>query len=88
MNQSMTVSIDGLRRNIASAFTDVHNALCDEFPDYANSDDTQNAMMQLRSMIGAAMCVYSENPDDKFTDMADEIDILLPSFDQIDQGEK
>jgi len=86
VNQSMTVSIDGLRRNIAKAFKGVHNALCDEFPDYAESEETQNAMIQLRSMIGAAMCVYSENPEDKFTDMADSIDILLPSLERIEQG--
>jgi len=84
----MTVSIDGLRRNIARAFTDVHTALCDELDDYKNSEETKEAMINLRSIIGASMCVYSSNPDDKFTDMSEKIDSLLPSFEQIEEGIK
>jgi hypothetical protein len=84
----MTVSIDGLRRNIAKSFKDVHNALCDESPTYPDCYEIKDAMIRLRSTIGASMCVYSENPADLLTDMADKIDTLLPSFEQIEQGEK
>jgi len=86
----MKVSMDGMRRNIARAFADVHEALCDEFEGYATGEGevTNDAMIKLRSMIGAAMCVYSENPDDLFNNLEPEIDFILPSFEKIEGGVK
>jgi hypothetical protein len=86
----LTVSIDGLRRNIARSFADVFRAIKDEVPNWDDDSEyseTRHAMINLRSMIGAAMCVYSTDPADLFSNMEDQIDVLLPRFEEITGGQ-
>ena len=48
---------------------------------YDNRDRLQDALWDLRSMIGAMMCVYSADPDDFFSNMTDEAEKLAEPTD-------
>lgn len=71
----MKASMDGLRRNLASAY---RLALFG----YRSVKEPPSALTEgleeLRSMIAGSMCIYSEDPEDLFSDMANEVDKLLP----------
>jgi hypothetical protein len=74
----MTVSVDGLRRNLARAYCDSIDGFREitEGRDLEEFSTLKEGLDDLRQMIGALMCVYSPNPDDLMTDMADESDRL------------
>jgi len=70
------VSIDGLRRSLATSYNEAVAAF-----KYDNRDRLQDALWDLRSMIGAMMCVYSADPDDFFSNMTDEAEKLAEPTD-------
>jgi len=63
----MKVSVDGLRRNLGRVFNEAVDAFKND--DRATMKD---ALWGLRQMIGGMMCVYSDDPDDLFSNMTDE----------------
>jgi hypothetical protein len=74
----MTVSVDGLRRNLAGAYSKAIRGFCEiQKPlDPYEYETLKEGLDDLRQMIGALFCIYSPNPDDLMTDMADEADKL------------
>ena len=67
----MKVSVDGLRKSLGRAFNEAVAAF--------KADDREaleDALWGLRQMVGGMMCVYSDNPDDLFTNMTDEAEKL------------
>jgi hypothetical protein len=85
----MKVSMDGLRRNLASAYSKAVDGFHDvtEGRDLDEFSELKNGLDELRQMIAALMCVYSPNPDDLMTDMEAMID-KLPFADPADvEGE-
>ena len=80
----MKVSVDGVRRNLAStynaavlAFNDMTDLEgCDS--DYKEDlNDLRKVLIEMRQHLAFLMCTYSDNPEDLFTDMSDEADNLL-----------
>jgi hypothetical protein len=85
----MQVSVDGLRRNLARAYTKAVSGYREAID--ANGFDSsfeqlKEGLDDMRQMIGAMFCMYSTDPEDMFSDMADEAD-ALPFADQADQEE-
>jgi len=74
----MTVSVDGLRRNLARAYEKTIEGFREvtEGRDLDDFETLKDGLDDLRQMIGALFCIYSPNPDDLMTDMADESDKL------------
>ena len=76
---TMRVSMDGLRRNLASAYkkavSGYREAVSENGYDCSFSD-LRDGLDELRQMIGALMCVYSKDPEDEMSDMADDCDSL------------
>lgn len=70
----MNVSFDGLRKNLARSFNEVCRNIVD-----GSEEDIEEALMDLRSMIGALLACYdpSKQPED-FNMLADEV--KLSSF--------
>jgi hypothetical protein len=86
----MKVSMDGLRRNLASGYVKTIDGfrevtegreLCDGF------DQLKEGLDEMRQMIVGLMCCYSEDPDDLMTDMSDEAD-KLPFADPAEDNEE
>ena len=75
----MKVSVDGLRRNLMNAYNKSVRGYRElsEFCDIDDLFDLKEGLDELRQMIGGLMCVYSPDPSDLMTDMADEADRLL-----------
>jgi hypothetical protein len=75
----MKVSVDGLRRNLARAYCKTVRGYQDHKKDdndiYALAD-IKDGLDDLRQMIGAFMCMYSDDPDDLMTNMTDEAEKL------------
>ena len=78
----MKVCMDGLRRNMARAYTkavsEFRFALSAETHwDKADAmSELGDALAELRGYIGGFMCVYSENPEDEMSNLGDESDLL------------
>ena len=75
----MKVSIDGLRRNMGEAYKKAvygYRWAIDQNNDDDSFDDLKTGLEELRSMIGAFMCIYSDNPDDMMSNMTDYSDTL------------
>lgn len=85
----MTVSMDGLRRNLASAYERTVRGYRDVLSEngYDDSfDELKEGLDDLRQMIAALMCVYSSDPEDLMNDMGDECD-KLPYADPSDASD-
>jgi hypothetical protein len=75
----MKVSVDGLRRNMARAYNKAIDGYqyaieCHDGDDF---ETLKEGLDELRQMIGGLMCVYSDDPEDLMTNMADEADKLF-----------
>ena len=68
----MKVNMDGLRRSLGRAYNDTARAYVTN-----DRDALVDGLAELRSMVGALMCIYSKDPDDVMSDMTDEADKLL-----------
>jgi len=82
--------MDGLRRNLASAYTKAVEGFREAGGlDHDDFDSLKKGLDELRQMIGALFCVYSLDPYDLMTNMADEAD-ELPYADpkDTDEGEE
>lgn len=76
----MKVLIDGLRRSMAREYNAAIRAfrnLEHEVRDTFEMQELRDHLTELRKLIGGLMCVYSDNPDDLFSNLADEADGLL-----------
>jgi len=76
---AMTVNVDGLRRNLMNAYNKSVRGYRDikELRNIDDLYDLKEGLDELRQMIGGLMCVYSPDPVDLMTDMADEANKLL-----------
>ncbi len=86
----MTVSMDGLRRNLASAYARTVKGYREVLAEngYDDSfDELKGGLDDLRQMVAALMCVYSSDPDDLMKDMGDECD-KLPYADPSDNRDE
>lgn len=75
----MTVSIDGLRRNLLSAYKRACAGYREAIEENGYNESFKNlktGLDDLRQMIGALMCCYSDDPEDLFSDMSYETDQL------------
>ena len=74
----MKVSVDGLRLNLARAYEKAVEGFHEitEDRDLDEFSELKEGLDDLRQMIGSFMCMYSDNPDDLMTNMADESDKL------------
>jgi hypothetical protein len=74
----MTVSMDGLRRSLARAYSETVEGFREvvESRDIEEFSKLKEGLDDMRRMIGALMCVFSEDPEDRMTDMVDEADKL------------
>ena len=74
----MKVSVDGLRRNLAEAYSRTVDGFREvvEGRDIEEFSELKDGLDDLRQMIAGFMCVYSDNPEDLMTDMGDEADDL------------
>jgi hypothetical protein len=77
----MTVSVDGLRRNLARAYGKAVSGFHMD-----NREEIKIGLDDLRQMIGAFMCMYSDDPADLMTNMTGEAD-KLPFADPEDSDE-
>jgi hypothetical protein len=77
----MKVSVDGLRSNMARAYSKTVRG-------YRNDDkeEIKEGLDDMRPMIGAFMCMYSDDPDDLMSNMTDEA-MKLPFADEKDKEE-
>lgn len=75
----MKVSMDGLRRNLMNAYNKSVRGFREiiEGRDIDEYSELKEGLDDTRQMIAGLMCVYSEDPEELMTDMADEIDKLL-----------
>ena len=77
----MKVSIDGLRRSLVTDYNKVIRAFLQIQSGKIAEDwqikEVNQQLWNLRQMIGGLLCVYSADPDDMFSNMADEADELL-----------
>ena len=79
----MTVSMNGLRRNLINDYNKVVRKLNEYVTDNLTEHEAEevhqvldDAFGQLRQDIGSLCCVYDPDGGDKFTDMSDKIDSL------------
>ena len=73
----MKVSVDGLRSNLAEAYKKAvsgYQEITRGEPFYEKPGfyELKEGLDELRTFIGALMCVYSEDPEDMFSNMTDE----------------
>lgn len=81
----MTVSMNGLRRNLGAAYAKAIKGFRAVRAEYQTSatEQLKEGLDELRQMIAGLYCVYSDKPDDLMTDMGDEAD-RLPYADPAD----
>ncbi len=77
----MKVSVDGLRRNMARAYSKTVNGY-----QFNDMKEIKEGLDDMRQMIGAFMCMYSNDPDDLMSNMTDEA-MKLPFADEKDEEE-
>jgi hypothetical protein len=72
------VSMDGLRRNLARAYCQTIEGFREtiEGRDIDDFATLREGLDDMRQMIAALMCVYSDDPEDLMTNMGDECDKL------------
>lgn len=78
----MKVSIDGLRRNLARAYNETAEAFND-LPVTIPTDDIdrmRDGLVNLRQYIGAMMCMYTDDPEDMCSNLADEAEELVEVY--------
>lgn len=79
---TMTVSMDGLRMNLARAYTKAVNgyhymkSADTRWDREQGEEDLKEGLADIRQMTAALMCTYSDNPDDSMSNLADECDNL------------
>lgn len=79
---NITVSMDGLRRNIARSYNALVETLAYAYAhDYPiDREEIEEHMRELRQDIAILHCVYDDNTE-QFSNLTDEIDkILIPNF--------
>lgn len=79
---SLTVSMDGLRRNLARSYNDLVETLAYAYKHDHQIDREEIAehLRELRQDIAILHCVYDEKTE-QFSNLTDEIDkILIPNF--------
>ena len=78
----VTVSMDGLRKNIASNFSDTQRALEELFAEMGGAyehltGEVKDAMNSLNSSICGLLCVYNED-EEHYSNLGEAVDDLLP----------
>ena len=83
MKSQMTVSMNGLRRNVLRSYNKVvrhlREHILDNLSDYECEElheELDGDFDELRQDIGFLLCVFDPDGDSKFSDMSEEIDNL------------